>query len=161
MFEQPRFKITDMALEAVRQLHAVEKMVSEKVDSTLLNLVKVRASQINGCALCLEMHTDHALADGERPGRLTSLDAWRESPLYSDAERAALAWVDEVTLISVHHASSEAYEGLKTHFSEEEIGWLTLATAMINSWNRLAISSRSQYSKADAEGVKRMLAQPA
>jgi alkylhydroperoxidase family enzyme len=94
------------------------------------------------------MHTDEALRHGETPERMTSLDGWHESPLYSDKERAVLAWVDEVTLIADKHASKEAFDGLKAHFSDEEIGWLILAVVQINSWNRIAISTRSQYQDA-------------
>ena len=158
MLEQPRMQLMQLAPEAFRHLIAVERLIASKVDHTLLHLIKLRVSQINGCALCLTMHTAEALADNERPERLTCLDAWREAPLYSGAERAALAWAEEITLISDRGASREAYEGLKTHFSEDEIGWLTLAATSMNSMNRLAISSRSRYDPAAAEAVKKMLA---
>ena len=94
------------------------------------------------------MHTDEALRDGEPTERLTMLDAWEESSLYSDRERAALAWIEEVTLIADSGASKESFEALKAYFGEEEIAWLTLAGVMINAWNRMAISSRAQYSRA-------------
>ena len=94
------------------------------------------------------MHTDEALRDGEPTERLTMLDAWEEATIYSDKERAALAWVEDVTLIADSGASKESFEALKGHFSEEEIGWLTLAATMINAWNRMAISSRAQYDRA-------------
>jgi alkylhydroperoxidase family enzyme len=94
------------------------------------------------------MHTDQALRHGETPERMTSLDAWEESPLYTDKERAALRWTEELTLISDSGASREAFDELKEHFSEEEIGWLIFAVVQINSWNRIAISSRSQYDPA-------------
>ena len=81
---------------------------------------------------------------------MTALGGWHESPLYTDKERAALKWTDEVTLIADHHASNEAYEGLKPHFSDEEIGWLILAVVQINSWNRIAISTRAQYQRQNA-----------
>jgi alkylhydroperoxidase family enzyme len=93
------------------------------------------------------MHTDEALRDGEPTERLTLLDAWKESTLYSEKERAALGWVEEVTLIADGGASKESFEALKGHFSEEEIGWLTMAAVMINAWNRIAISSRAQYDR--------------
>jgi len=118
------------------------------LEPSLLNLVKLRASQINGCAYCIAMHTDEALRDGEPTERLTMLDAWEEATLYSEKERAALAWVEEVTLIADSGASKESFEALKAHFSEEEIGWLTLAATMINAWNRMAISSRAQFNRA-------------
>jgi alkylhydroperoxidase family enzyme len=94
------------------------------------------------------MHTDEALRDGEPTERLTLLDAWEESSLYSDKERAALAWIEEVTLIADSGASKESFDALKAHFNEAEIGWLTLAAVLINSWNRMAISSRAQYDRA-------------
>lgn len=94
------------------------------------------------------MHTDEALRDGEPTERLTMLNAWEESTLYSEKERAALAWVEEVTLIADSGASRESFDALKGHFSEEQIGWLTLAGVMINAWNRMAISSRAQYDRA-------------
>lgn len=157
MLEEPRMQLLQLAPDAFRHLLAVERLIGGKVDFTLLHLIKMRVSQINGCALCLTMHTVDAVEHGERPERLTCLDGWRESPLYTDSERAALAWAEEITLISVHGASREAYEGLKPYFSEEEIAWLTLAATSINNMNRLAISSRSRYERAAAEEVKKMI----
>ena len=94
------------------------------------------------------VHTDEALRDGEPVERLTLLDAWEESSLYSDKERAAFAWIEEVTLIADSGASRESFEALKAHFSEDEIAWLTLAAVQINAWNRMAISSRAQYDRS-------------
>ena len=122
-----------------------EASISQNVEPTLYGLIKLRASQINGCAFCLAMHTDEALRRGETPERISLLDAWRESLLYSDKERAALAWTEELTLIADTHASKDTFDELKAHFSEEQIGWLILAAVQINSWNRLMISTRSQY----------------
>jgi alkylhydroperoxidase family enzyme len=93
------------------------------------------------------MHTDEALRDGENIERIVLLDAWEESSLYNDKERAALEWVEDLTLIADTHAPRESFDGLKAHFSEEEIGYLTLAATMINAWNRIAISSRMQYDR--------------
>lgn len=143
--EPLRMDLSKLAPEAYRHFLQLEGLVAQHVDRKLLHLVKLRASQINGCAFCLGMHTDEALRDGEPTERLTLLDAWEESSAYSDKERAALAWVEEVTLIADGGASKESFDLLKAHFSEEEIGWLTVAATMINSWNRLAISSRAQY----------------
>jgi AhpD family alkylhydroperoxidase len=137
-----------MPQEAYRHLLQLEGLLAQHVDLTLYHLIKLRASQINGCAYCLEMHTDQALSHGEKVERITSLDGWHESPLYSDKERAALAWTDEVTLIAEKHASRQAFDELKRHFSDEEIGWLILAVVQINSWNRIAISTRAQYDRA-------------
>ena len=145
MVEAPRLNMSDMSPEAYQHLMQLETLVARHVEPTLYHLIKMRASQVNGCAFCLHMHTDQALRHGETPQRLTALDAWEESPLFTDKERAALAWTEEVTLIADSGASKPAYDALKAHFSEEEIGWLILAIVQINSWNRLAISTRSQY----------------
>ena len=146
--EPPRMNLGQLNGEAYKLLTQLEVLIARHVEPTLYHLIKLRASQINGCAFCLQMHTDQALHHGEKPERITSLDAWHESPLYTDKERAALAWVEEVTLIAEKHASSDTFEALKPHFTEEEIGWLILAVTQINSWNRLAISTRSQYDRA-------------
>ncbi len=159
MIEQPRMNLAQATPEAVRNLLAVEAMIAKKLDFTLAHLLKVRASQINGCAFCIEMHMDAALEHGERPERLAALPAWPESPLYTDKERAALVWLDEITLIADHHASREAYDGLKRHFSDDEIAWLTLLAAMINCWNRIAISSRVQYDAGAVEAARRLVPQ--
>jgi AhpD family alkylhydroperoxidase len=145
MVEAPRFQLNEMPQEVYRHLLQIEGLVAQNVDLTLYHLIKLRASQINGCAYCLAMHTDEALKHGEKIERITALDAWRESPLFSDKERAALAWTEELTLISEKHASREAFDELKHHFSDKEIGWLIIAAVQINSWNRIAISTRSQY----------------
>lgn len=98
----------------------------------IYHLIKLRASQINGCAFCIGMHTNEALRDGEKPERRTLLDAWHESSAFSDKERAALEWVEDLTLIADTHAPRESFDQLKAHFSDEEIAWLTLAATMIN-----------------------------
>src|SRR6185503_13007642 len=108
MVEATRFKLTDMPPEAYRHLLEIEGLIARHVEPTLYHLIKLRASQINGCAFCLAMHTEQALQHGEKPERMTSLDAWEESPLYSEKERAALAWTDELTLIADSRASREA-----------------------------------------------------
>jgi AhpD family alkylhydroperoxidase len=146
--ETMRMDLSKLAPDAYRHFLQLEGVIARNVDRKLLHLIKLRASQINGCAFCLAMHTDEALRDGEPTERLTLLDAWEESTLYSEKERAALAWAEEVTLIADSGASRETFDGLKEHFSEEEIGWLTLAVVQINAWNRIAISSRAQYDRA-------------
>src|SRR5215207_5141663 len=113
------------------------------LEPSLLELVKLRASQINGCALCLDMHTKDARARGETEQRLYMLSAWRESPLYTDRERAALAWTEAVTLIADTHAPDDLYEELRAHFSEPEMVNLTMLIGAINAWNRIAISFRA------------------
>ena len=148
MVEAPRFELNEMPQDIYRHLLQMEGLIAQHLDLELYHLIKLRASQINGCAYCLAMHTDEALKHGETPERIVSLDAWEESPLYSDKERAALAWTEELTLIADSGASREAFEALKAHFSEKEIPWLILAAVQINSWNRIAISTRAQYERS-------------
>ena len=145
MLEPPRFDLTQLNPEAYRHLTQIEALIARNVEPTLYHLIKLRASQINGCAFCLHMHTDQALHHGETPQRITALDAWEESPLFTDKERAALAWTEELALIADSGASKESFDALKTQFNDGEIGWLILAAAQINTWNRLAISTRAQY----------------
>lgn len=145
--EAPRMDIPRIAPEVYKHLLGIEQEIAKQVEPKLYHLLKIRASQINGCAFCLGMHTDEALRDGEKPERLMLLDAWGESSAFSDKERAALNWIEELTLIADSGASREAFEGLKAHFSGEEIGWLTLVASLINTWNRIAISSRVQYDR--------------
>ena len=146
--EPLRMDLSKIAPDAYRHFLQLEGLIGQHVDRKLLHLLKLRASQINGCAFCIAMHTDEALRDGEPTERLTLLDAWEESSLYSDKERAALAWIEEVTLIADSGASKDTFDALKPHFSEGEIAWLTLAAVQINSWNRMAIGSRAQYDRA-------------
>lgn len=113
------------------------------LDAKLLHLVQMRASQINGCAYCLDMHSKDARAAGETEQRLYGLEAWRETPYYSERERAALEWTEAVTLVSATHVPDSVYEAVRAHFSEEEIKTLTFAVAMINMWNRLNVSLRT------------------
>ena len=112
------------------------------LEHSLMELVKMRASQINGCAYCLDMHSKDARAAGETEQRLYVLNAWREAPFYSDRERAALAWTEATTLISEGGISDELFESTRKHFSEGELVALTMAIITINGWNRLAISFR-------------------
>lgn len=113
------------------------------LEESLLHLIKLRTSQINGCAYCLDMHWKDLRAIGENEQRLYSLDAWRECPYYTDRERAALAWTEAVTLITNGHVPDGVYEEVHPHFSEKELADLTLAIATINAWNRLSISART------------------
>ena len=108
-----------------------------------LSCHKTRASQINGCAYCLDMHTKDARAAGETEQRLYALSAWRETPFYSERERAALAWTEALTLISENHVPDDVYEAARECFTEEELVNLTMAVIAINGWNRLAISFRN------------------
>src|SRR5262245_4154470 len=112
------------------------------LEESLLHLIKLRASQINGCAYCLDMHSKDLRAAGETEQRLYSLDAWRECPYYTERERAALAWTEAVTLIADDHAPDAVHQEVRAHFSERELADLTLAVATINAWNRLSIAAR-------------------
>lgn len=124
-------------------MDALDRYLSDcGLERSLLLLVQLRASQINGCAYCLDMHWKDLRAIGEGEQRLYSLDAWRECPYYTDRERAALAWTEAVTLIATGHASDAVFEEVRSHFSEKELSDLTLAIAAINAWNRLSISAR-------------------
>ena len=117
------------------------------IEKMLLHLIKLRASQINGCAYCLDMHWKDLRAGGDTEQRLYGLDAWRESPYYTARERAALEWTEAVTLITQGHVPDEVYESVRQQFSEKELADLTLAVATINAWNRLAIALRSEPGK--------------
>ncbi len=113
------------------------------LETSLLNLVKIRASQINGCAWCLDMHTKDARAEGETDQRLYSLPAWRETPFYSSRERSALAWAEAVTLVAQSGVPDQVYEEARREFSEKELVDLTMAVIAINSWNRLNVAFRT------------------
>ena len=135
---------TDIAPDGYQALRAVEVYLAKcGLPKRLIELVKFRASQINGCAYCLDVHSKDARKAGETEQRLYLLDAWREAPVYSDRERAALAWTEAVTLISQTHAPDDAYDEVRKHFSEAETVNLTMLIATINAWNRLAVSFRA------------------
>jgi AhpD family alkylhydroperoxidase len=140
----PRLNYFATAPKLLQAMLNLEKAVaSSGLEHSLIHLVKTRASQINGCAFCIDMHTRDAIKEGESTARLFLLDAWREAPHYTPRERAALAWTEALTLIAATHAPDEDYEALKPQFTEEEIVKLTLLIATINAWNRLAIGFRS------------------
>ena len=127
--------------KAIAQLHAFVHRCG--LERTLLELIKLRASQINGCAHCIDMHTKELRADGESEQRLYLLDAWQESPFYSERERAALAWTEALTLVTEGHVPDEVYELARAQFSEQELANLTLAIVAINGANRLNIAFRT------------------
>lgn len=140
-FERINFK--ELVPDAYRAMLALEKYVhGAGLEKPLLELVKMRASQINGCAYCLDMHSKDARAGGETEQRLYLLSAWRESPFYTERERAALAWTEAVTLVSETHVPDEVYELARQQFSEAELVNLTMAIVAINGWNRLEIGFR-------------------
>jgi AhpD family alkylhydroperoxidase len=129
-------------------MYKLQKYVDESgLEHSLLELIKTRVSQINGCAFCIDMHTKDARAAGETEQRLYGLSAWREAPYYSERERAALAWAEAITHISQTHASDEEYEAARAQFGAEELVKLTMAVIAINGWNRLAIAFRTEAGK--------------
>lgn len=141
---QPRLNCAQAAPGAYKAMLGLEEYLHKSgLEEGLLHLIKLRASQINGCAYCLDMHWKDLRSIGEDEQRMYSLDAWRECPYYTERERAALAWTEAVTLITNGHVPDDLYEEVRPHFSEKELCDLTLAVAAINAWNRLAIAGRS------------------
>jgi AhpD family alkylhydroperoxidase len=142
---QPRFHGAKLAPGAYHALLGLETYLHQcGLEIPLLHLIKLRASQMNGCAYCIDMHWKDLRAIGENEQRLYGLDAWREAAYYTDRERAALAWTEAVTRVGDSHVPDEVYEEVRAHFSEKELADLTVAIATINAWNRLAIASRAE-----------------
>ena len=140
----PRLNPMSAAPEIMQSMLGLEKAVATSgLDHGLILLVKTRASQTNGCAFCIKMHTHDARARGETEERLYLLDAWREAPCYSERERAALGWTDALTLVSQTHAPDADYAALKAQFTDDEQVQLTLLIGAINAWNRIAIGFRA------------------
>jgi AhpD family alkylhydroperoxidase len=141
---QPRIDYRTVTPGAIEAMLGLERYVRKSgLEPSLLDLVKTRSSQINGCAWCLDMHTKDARARGESEQRLYALSAWRETPFFSDRERAALAWTEAVTLVATSHVPDDVYEEARRLFSEKELVDLTLAVIAINGWNRLSVSMRA------------------
>ncbi len=141
---QSRIEYMKIAPGAMKPLYGLEKYLAEcGLAPSLIDLIKLRASQINGCAYCIDMHTKNARARGESEQRLYDLVAWRETPFYTERERAALAWTEAVTLIADGHVPDEVYEQAREQFTEQELVNLTLALVAINGWNRFTISFRT------------------
>jgi AhpD family alkylhydroperoxidase len=141
---QSRINYVKSAPGAFQAMGALEKYLeSSSIEEHLLHLIKMRASQINGCAYCIDMHSKDLRAIGETEQRIYGLDAWEETPYYTDRERAALAWTEAVTLVAHGHVPDDVYEKVRPHFTEKELADLTLAIATINAWNRLAIAGRA------------------
>jgi len=153
---EPRIDYRKHAPEATRAMMEIEKYIAGcGLDHQLLHLLKMRASQINGCAFCIDMHSKDARAGGETEQRLYELDAWRETPFYSERERAALQWIEAITKVGETHVPDAAFEEVKKQFTEKEIVDLTIVAGMINLWNRVAISLRAvpgHYRAAAAKG---------
>lgn len=140
----PRMNIFQAAPDAMKGMIAVEAAIGNSgLEHSLVELVKLRASQINGCAFCINMHVGDAVKNGESHMRLHLLDAWREAPVYSDRERAALNWTESLTNIATTGAPDADYELLKTQFDDKEIAYLTTLIAAINFWNTVQISLRA------------------
>ena len=141
---EPRIDYMKIGQGAINVLLGVEKYLHGcGLETGLLDLIKLRASQINGCAYCIDMHWKDLRAAGEKEQRLYGLDAWEESPYYSDRERAALAWTEAVTNIQEGHVPDSVYEHVRKSFTEKELADLTVAITAINSWNRLNIAART------------------
>ena len=150
---EPRLEYDKVSPELYKAMLGLEGAVRRSgLEPSLLELIKTRASQINGCAFCIDMHTKDARARGETEQRLYALNAWEETPFFSDRERAALRWTETVTLVSETHAPDAVYEEVRRHFSEKELVDLTWAIAAINAWNRIAISFRSVPGKYQPAG---------
>jgi AhpD family alkylhydroperoxidase len=140
----PRINMMNVNPGVIHAMLGLEKQVSKAgLDEKLLDLVRMRASQINGCAYCLDMHSKDARAAGETEQRLYGLNAWRETPYYSARERAALDWTEALTLVSEGHVPDEVYERVRQEFSDDELAHLSLAIVAINGWNRLNIAART------------------
>ena len=141
-----RLNAYDLAPDGIKALQRVEAYLHHSgLDKRLIELVKMRASQINGCAYCLDMHSKELRRLGESEQRIYLLNAWEESPLYTPRERAALAWTEALTLISQTHAPDAVYEQVRREFADRDLVDLTMLIGMINVWNRLAISLRYEH----------------
>ncbi|GCE28845.1 alkyl hydroperoxide reductase AhpD [Dictyobacter alpinus] len=139
-----RMNYSKAAPGAMRAMNGLETYLAKcGLEPALMDLIKLRASQINGCAYCVDMHSLDARAGGESEQRLYALPVWHETPFFTERERAALLWTEKLTLISIDHVPDEVYEQVRQHFSEEELANLTLAIATINAWNRFGISFRN------------------
>ena len=139
-----RLEYPELIPEGYRALGQVSVYLGRcGLEAGLLHLVYLRVSQINGCAYCVDKHSDDALREGDSEQRVHSVVVWQESPFYTERERAAFAWAESVTLVSATHVPDEAYEDARRHFDEKELSDLTLAIATMNAWNRMAISFRT------------------
>ena len=141
---EPRIDVMKAGKGALEAMLGLERYIRQSgLDENILLLITLRASQINGCAYCIDMHWKDLRAAGEQEQRLYGLDAWQESPYYTDRERAALAWTEAVTNIRETRAPDDVFEEMRRHFSEKEIADLTLAIGSINVWNRLNVALRT------------------
>ncbi|QGZ56586.1 carboxymuconolactone decarboxylase family protein [Paraburkholderia acidiphila] len=140
---QARMDFYKASPEGTKAMIALEERASKSsIEKPLAELVRLRASQINGCAFCVDMHTTDARKGGETDRRLATVSVWRETPFFTERERAALEWTESVTLLAQTHVPDEVWERVKPHFSEQEIADLTLLIIAINGWNRIAVTFR-------------------
>jgi AhpD family alkylhydroperoxidase len=162
---EPRLDYGKASPAAMRTMMGLEGFVRQSgIEHSLLHLVKLRASQINGCAYCIDMHSKDARAVGETEQRLYALDAWRETPFYTPRERAALAWTEALTLVREGHVPDAVWEEVHPHFTKEELVNLTMAVVAINGWNRIAIGFRTvpgSYQPPAPKHAEPVSAQPA
>jgi AhpD family alkylhydroperoxidase len=147
-------KVSPAAMKTMLDMEAY--LAKSSMERPLLHLIKMRVSQINGCAYCLDMHSKDARSEGETEQRLYALDAWREAPFYSARERAALAWAESLTLVAQSHAPDAEFEAARAEFSEPELVDLSLAVVAINGWNRLSIGFRAQAGNYRPPATARM-----
>lgn len=152
---QPRLNIAQLAPELYRAVAQLDGAVKKSgLGSRLLHLVKLRASQINGCAFCVDMHVKESLADGLDPQMLHLVSVWRESPFFDSRDRAALEWTESVTLLAQTGVPDATFDAVRSVFSETEIAQLTVAIGTINIWNRIAVSSRLMHPVPEQEQLK-------
>ncbi len=157
---EPRLKPKEVAPDGFRAFLYLDRYVNTSgLEPSLMNLIRLRASQINGCAYCIDAHTKDARAQGETEQRLYALSAWHETPFYSDRERAALAWTEALTLISANNIPDDLYELVSQQFTEKELVDLTLAVIAINGWNRMADSFRPVPGTYQPQPMNRILEQ--
>ena len=156
---EPRIDQRKVAPGAIKAMLGLESYLHKSsLDEPLLNLVRLRVSQINGCAYCIDMHSKDLRAAGETEQRLYSLDAWRETPFYTDREQAALAWAEAVTQVNEGHVPDAVFKQARDQFSEQELADLTLAVVAINGWNRLNIAFRTVPGTYEPGQVARLVA---
>ena len=146
------------APDVMKHWHRASLAINASLEPSLIELVKIRASQINGCANCLNMHTAEARSQGETEQRIYLLSAWREAPVYSERERAALGWTDALTRLSEGHAHEAAYKALKAQFTDDEQVKLTLMINIINGWNRLSVGFNTWLEPATAKAASKAAA---
>ena len=139
----PRMDLKSLAPRVYRAMLALDAAAGEGLEPPLKELVRIRASQLNGCVYCIDMHSTDARKGGESEQRIYALPAWRETPYFDARERAALAFTESVTLLAADHVPAEAYDAVAAHFSEDEVGALVSLITAINAWNAIAVSTRA------------------